>query len=68
MKIQALTYKRVQNLGNYSSETLEATAILDENEDPTQAFIALRQFVHTKLGLHKEEGIEVPTDDGVMIF
>ncbi len=67
MRIQALTYKRVQNLGNYSSETLEATAIVDEDEDPFEVSKTLRQFVLSELNLLKgEEEDEAAVD--AMIF
>jgi len=33
MKVERITYKRVKNLGNYESETLELSAILDEEEE-----------------------------------
>ncbi|MBW4642938.1 MAG: hypothetical protein KME23_08070 [Goleter apudmare HA4340-LM2] len=49
MKIQTITYKRVKNLGNYQSETLEATAIVFEDGDPDIAANILREFVLKKL-------------------
>lgn len=33
MKIETITYKRVKNLGNYQSETLEVTATVEEPEE-----------------------------------
>ncbi|MHC5613421.1 MAG: hypothetical protein ACYTXA_21095 [Nostoc sp.] len=45
MKIETITYKRVKNLGNYQSETLEATARLDDGDDPGQTGQYLKDFV-----------------------
>ena len=45
MQIKTIHYKRVKSLGNYQSETLEATADLDEGDDPVEASNALRDFV-----------------------
>lgn len=49
MKITVLTYQAVKNTGNYESKRLEASAQLDEGEDPNVAFKLLRDWVHDKL-------------------
>ncbi len=49
MQVKTISYKRVKNLGNYQSETLEATASLDDSDDPVEATNALRDFVRGQL-------------------
>lgn len=45
MKIETITYKRVKNLGNYQTETFEATAVLSDDDDPDIAADMLKKFV-----------------------
>lgn len=54
MNIKTITYKRIKNLGNYQSETLEATAELGENDSPEMELENLRRFVM--------EGLLTPTE------
>ncbi|GAX46277.1 hypothetical protein NIES4075_72980 [Tolypothrix sp. NIES-4075] len=49
MKIERITYKRVKNLGNFQSETFEATAIIADSEDPHLAGEELKAFVWAQL-------------------
>jgi len=49
MLIQSITCRLVRNLGNYQSETLEATAILADEEDFNEAIRNLRRLVKIKL-------------------
>ena len=65
MKIVTITYQAVKNLGNYESERLEASADLEEGEDPKDAALKLRRWVNVLLEAHpklmedveqKEEG------------
>lgn len=49
MQIKTITYRRTKNLGNYNSETLEATAQINEDEEPTKTYHALREWVLEKL-------------------
>lgn len=49
MQIKTIHYKQVKNLGNYQSETLEATADLAEGDDPVKASNELRDFVRGQL-------------------
>lgn len=49
MKIETITYKRVQNLGNYQSETLEATAIVEHGEDAEAVAAMLKAFIYNQL-------------------
>lgn len=51
MKIQTITYKRVKNLGNYQSESVEATALVEESEDPGKAYDSLREWILRKLDI-----------------
>ena len=46
MKITTITYQAVKNRGNYESERLEMTALLEEGEDPQSACLKLRQRVN----------------------
>lgn len=54
MHLTAITYQRVKNLGNYESERFEATAHVDEGEDPDGAYEALKAYVERHLGIIKE--------------
>lgn len=58
MRVVTIEYRRLVNLGNYSSEHLTATAEIAADEDPAAAFAALKTYVHQQLGL-----IAAPSDD-----
>jgi hypothetical protein len=49
MLIQSITCKLIRNLGNYQSETLEATAIIGEDECVNEAIRNLRRLLRIKL-------------------
>ncbi len=49
MKITSISYQAVKNLGNYESERLEATAIVEDGEDSVEKTKELRRFVHWQL-------------------
>ncbi|MEH1948155.1 MAG: hypothetical protein V7K77_14560 [Nostoc sp.] len=49
MKIETITYKRVKNLGNFQSETMEVTAALDQYDEPDQVSEQLRKLVKSQL-------------------
>ncbi|MEH1921786.1 hypothetical protein [Nostoc sp.] len=49
MKIETITYKRVKNLGNYQSETMEVTAVLDQYDEPDKVSQQLRELVKNQL-------------------
>lgn len=51
MKYKTITYQAVKNLGNYESERLEMTVVLDADEehDPAVAALLLRQRVNSIL-------------------
>jgi hypothetical protein len=49
MPIKSITYKRIKNLGNYESKTLEATSIVNEGGDPVKELEELIAFVENKL-------------------
>ena len=53
MQVTTITYKRTNNLGNYSSEMLEATAIIAEDEDVVECGKALRRKVELILKLQE---------------
>ena len=59
MKVERITYKRVKNLGNYESETLELTAILEDDDEQYDVAIGrqiqmLKERVHRSLDLIKD--------------
>ncbi|MHC5728388.1 MAG: hypothetical protein ACYT04_37995 [Nostoc sp.] len=49
MKIETITYKRVKSLGNYQTETMEVTAVLDQYDEPEQVSQELRELVKNQL-------------------
>ncbi|MBD2609599.1 hypothetical protein H6G81_35195 [Scytonema hofmannii FACHB-248] len=49
MPIKSITYKRIKNLGNYESKTLEATSIVNENDDPYEELETLIAMVENEL-------------------
>jgi hypothetical protein len=59
--ITTISYRRVKNLGNYQSETIEAQYLLSENETPEEGMIKLRSFVLHEL--YPEDPNKVTEDD-----
>jgi hypothetical protein len=49
MQIKTITYGFKRNMGNYESKYVEATAEIDCDDDPTEAFITLQDWVHSQL-------------------
>ncbi|GAX41545.1 hypothetical protein NIES4075_25180 [Tolypothrix sp. NIES-4075] len=49
MPIKSITYKRIKNLGNYESKTLEATSIVNESDDAARELEELIAFVENNL-------------------
>lgn len=49
MPIKNITYKRIKNLGNYESKTLEATSIVNESDDAARELEELIAFVESSL-------------------
>lgn len=49
MKITTISYNRTVNLGNFESKRQEATAEIEDGEDPAKAAEALRKWVHAEL-------------------
>lgn len=60
MKIETITYRRVKNLGNYQSETFEATVTLEEEDHPEVVAEDLKEFVRLQL---YPPGAEVQQDE-----
>lgn len=66
MPIKSITYKRIKNLGNYESKTLEATSIVNESDDAARELEELIAFVENELFPPKppisdtEEAVEPP--------
>lgn len=56
MKYQTINYKRLKNLGEYNNESVEATVIVEEGEDPIVVGQALKQSVLDLLGI--EENVQ----------
>ncbi|BAU63040.1 hypothetical protein STA3757_03950 [Stanieria sp. NIES-3757] len=59
MKVERITYRRVKNLGNYENETLELSAILDDEDEQNDVAIGrqiqmLKQRVCRGLDLIKD--------------
>ena len=60
MKVERITYKRVKNLGNYETETLELSAILEDDDEQYDVAIGqyiqrLKQRVHQSLNLIEDD-------------
>lgn len=63
MKITKITYQAVKNLGNYESERLEASADIEEGEDPTDAALKLRRWVNLTLDAPPNSIMGKPRED-----
>ncbi|MBD2413607.1 hypothetical protein FACHB389_34785 [Nostoc calcicola FACHB-389] len=63
MKIETITYKRVKNLGNFQSETMEVTAVLDQFDDPNQVSQQLRELVKNQLFPPTDVSVATEADD-----
>lgn len=51
MIIKTISYGFTKNLGNYQSERLDITVELDHDDDFDESVEALKQLVHTELGI-----------------
>lgn len=49
LNIKEMSYRRIINLGNYETASLEVKISLDEKEDPDETFETLKGFVENKL-------------------
>lgn len=49
LKIKEMSYRRVHNLGNYETETLEVVAVINEKDDPEKIYDAMVRFVENQL-------------------
>lgn len=58
MQYKTITYKRVKNLGNYQSETVEMTVELSESDNVLEAFEDLKSTLLEALDI--QEKVEVP--------
>ena len=50
-RIVKVEYERVKNLGNYTTERVNAVVEVDEGDDPNRAMMVARCFVYDHLGL-----------------
>ena len=57
MEVKTISYKRVHNLGNYSSEHIELTAELTKDDNVQAAIKELKLEAETALGIVKPEPI-----------
>jgi hypothetical protein len=62
MPIKSITYKRIKNLGNYESKTLEATSIVNEGDDAAREKDKLIAFVENSLFPPKAATAESPAE------
>lgn len=53
MQHERLTYKRTENLGNYCSESVEVSAVLNEGDDVTIVFNSLRDWAEQQLAVRE---------------
>lgn len=60
MQIETITYKRVKSLGNYQTETMEITAVLDQYDEPSEVSEQLRELVKNQL--FPPAPVSVPTE------
>ena len=60
MEVKTITYKRVNNLGNYNTEHLEMTAELIPHEDEIACTARLKELVETSLGINKTKEKTTP--------
>ena len=67
MKISSISYQAVKNLGNYESERLEATATVEEGEDPALLIKNLRKFVHAQL-IENPDSLFDPDPESARLF
>ena len=58
MQYKTISYKRVKNLGNYQSETVEMSVELKDDDDPKQCFEQLKDRVLEALDLKEISNIE----------
>lgn len=56
MKIRTISYRRVRNLGNYQTETVEIQGEIDDKEDPDTAFRQIKAKVFSWLGFNQPQG------------
>jgi len=54
MKVKEISYRRVRNLGNYETETLEVVADVLEGQSLEEAFVELSEQVTGLLFADKE--------------
>ncbi len=58
MKIETVTFRRVRNLGNYESKTLEFTAGVEEGDVVDEVIRHLMNLTETHLYLEKSPEID----------
>jgi len=57
MKIQTITYAELQNLGHYENRRIEATAIVQEDENPAEVLQAVKTWVKNQLAVRSDEQV-----------
>jgi len=53
LNYKELSYRRVQNLGNYSTETVELTVTVENDQEIDEVMKELKAKVHYLMGLNK---------------
>lgn len=51
LQLKTVTYSRIKNIGNYENERVEAVAVVQPGEDPSEVLRGLKRFVLGSLGL-----------------
>lgn len=58
MQVKTISYRRVKNLGNYQSETLEMSVELEESDEPLLCAKKLKALVLRELELEDWEDLD----------
>lgn len=56
--ITEITYRRVKNIGNYETETVEAKAFVEDGQPASAVFDYLRQWTLDRLNMLPADNIE----------
>lgn len=59
MKITAIRYERVSNLGQFETERVAAEATVDAGDTPSNVLAELKTFVHNELGIESMTAEEI---------
>lgn len=65
-RITSVSYKQNRNLGNFESSAIEATAIVDESDNPEEVLQNIKQFVLDNL--YPENKVQQDDDNKQVAF